>query len=112
MSSTDADRVRSPLLDELVSRLVQAYDPEQVCLFGSVARGDAGPDSDYDILVIVPDDATPERCRAKAGYEALWGLARSGDILVCTRHRFESRVDVPWSIPDAVAREGIVLYGA
>ena len=41
----------------MVRRLVDAYHPERVYLFGSVARGDAGPDSDYDLMVVVPDDA-------------------------------------------------------
>jgi hypothetical protein len=38
-------------LSEVVRRLVEAYRPERIYLFGSVARGDAGPDSDYDIMV-------------------------------------------------------------
>ena len=46
-----------PVLAEVLGRLVAAYRPECVYLFGSVARGDAGPDSDYDLLVVVPDDA-------------------------------------------------------
>ncbi len=112
MLIADSDRADDALLDEIVRRLVQTYAPECVYLFGSEARGDAGPDSDYDILVIVPDDADPSRCRARAGYEALWGLERSGDIVVCTRARFESRISAPWSIPQAVAREGVALYVA
>jgi predicted nucleotidyltransferase len=36
---------------------VDAYQPEWISLFGSVARGDAGPDSDYDLLVVVSGDA-------------------------------------------------------
>jgi uncharacterized protein len=35
--------------------------PSPFYLFGSKARGEAGPDSDYDLMVIVPDDAPPER---------------------------------------------------
>ena len=50
----------SPALDEVVRRLVAAYEPERVYLFGSWARGDVGPDSDYDILIVVPDSASPE----------------------------------------------------
>lgn len=46
-----------PVLAEIVRRLVEAYQPERIYLFGSVARGDAGPNSDYDLLVVVPDDA-------------------------------------------------------
>jgi predicted nucleotidyltransferase len=41
-------------------RLVEAYRPEYIYLFGSVARGDAGRDSDYDIMVVVPDEAPRE----------------------------------------------------
>lgn len=48
-----------PVLAEIVRRLVEAYQPERIYLFGSVARGDAGPNSDYDLLVVVPDDAPP-----------------------------------------------------
>jgi predicted nucleotidyltransferase len=58
---TDADLLaRDPTLAEIVRRLVAAYQPERIYLFGSVARGEAGPDSDYDLLVIVPDDAAPQ----------------------------------------------------
>jgi len=60
-------------LAEVVRRLVEAYVPERVYLFGSKARGDAGPDSDYDLMVIVPDDAPAERRRSRLAYEVLWG---------------------------------------
>ena len=52
-------------LAEAVRRLIEAYAPEKVYLFGSAARGDAGPDSDYDLLLVVPDDAPPERTRSR-----------------------------------------------
>jgi predicted nucleotidyltransferase len=39
-------------LDDIVRRLVDAYRPERVYLFGSRARGEGGPDSDYDLLVV------------------------------------------------------------
>lgn len=59
-------------LSEVVRILVEVYRPERIYLFGSVARGDAGPDSDYDILVVVPDSAPSDRRRSRAAYEALW----------------------------------------
>ena len=37
-------------IDRMVERIVQKFNPEQVILFGSQARGDAGPDSDVDLL--------------------------------------------------------------
>jgi predicted nucleotidyltransferase len=62
---------RDPVLREIVCRLVLAYEPEFVYLFGSKARGDSGPDSDYDLLVIVPDNASPDRRRRRLAYRAL-----------------------------------------
>src|ERR1039458_1815733 len=41
---------RDPLLGEIVRRLTDVYRPERIYLFGSTARGDAGPDSDYDLM--------------------------------------------------------------
>lgn len=41
----------APVLKEVLKRLVAAYQPERIYLFGSVARGDADRDSDYDFLV-------------------------------------------------------------
>jgi predicted nucleotidyltransferase len=52
---------KDPRLAEVVQRLIEAYAPERIYLFGSVARGEAGPDSDYDLLIVVPDTATPEQ---------------------------------------------------
>lgn len=47
--------------DTLLRPIVDAYDPQRVILFGSRARGDARPDSGYDIVVVLDDDAPQER---------------------------------------------------
>jgi len=60
-----------PRLDVVVQRLVEAYQPERIYLFGSVARGDGHADSDYDLLIVVPNDAQPERRRSRLAYEVL-----------------------------------------
>ena len=44
-------------IDEITRRLVEYYRPVRIYLFGSEARGDAGPDSDLDFCVVLPDDA-------------------------------------------------------
>ena len=104
--------VRDPVLGEIVRRLVDAYKPERVYLFGSTARGDAGPDSDYDLLLVVPDDASTERLRARRAYEVLWGLGRAVDVLIWRRGAFDARATVATSLPAAVLRDGIVLHDA
>lgn len=99
-------------LSEIVRRLVAAYRPLQVYLFGSKARGEAGPDSDYDLLLVVPDDASAERRRSRLAYEALWGTGAAADVLVCTQSYFEPRRSLKASLPGTVLREGRLLYGA
>jgi predicted nucleotidyltransferase len=102
----------SPKLQEVVGRLVRAYEPERVYLFGSWARGEAGPDSDFDLLVIVPDDASADRRRSRLAYEALWGTGIAADVLVWTRERFEDRLPLKASLSATVVREGRLLYVA
>ncbi len=51
---------------KITRRLVEACQPFRVYLFGSAARGDAGPDSDLDFLVVVPDDAPEDVIRGRA----------------------------------------------
>lgn len=101
-----------PVLAEIVSRLVEAYQPERVYVFGSMARGDAGSDSDYDLLVVVPDDAPPERRDSKLAYETLWGLRASVDAVVCRSSWFHARTHLKASLPGTVLREGKLLHAA
>jgi len=103
---------RDPVLAEIVRRLRAAYRPQRIYLFGSKARGDAGPDSDYDLLVVVPDDAPPQQRTSRLAYEVLWGTGAAADVLVCTRGRFDSRVHLKASLPATVEREGKLLHAA
>ena len=99
-------------LTRIVERLIDAYQPQRIYLFGSVARGEAGPDSDYDLLVVVPDDAPPDRQRSRLAYERLWGTGTAADVLVWTQGRFESRAHLRASLPGTILREGRLLYAA
>ena len=103
---------RDPKLAQVVWRLVEVYQPERIYLFGSVARGESGPDSDYDLLVVVPDDAPQERKDSKLAHRALWGTGTAADVIVWERTRFERRAHVVCSLPATVLREGKVLYAA
>lgn len=104
--------VNSPALAEAVRRLVDAYHPERIYLFGSVARGDAGPHSDYDILVVVPDDAEPLRNRSRLAYQVLWGVGIAADVLVWKSSQFHSRIHLTSSLPATILREGKLLHAA
>lgn len=99
-------------LAEIVRRLADAYRPRAIYLFGSRARHDHRPRSDYDLLVVVPDGAPRELRSSRKAYECLRGTGRGVDVLVCTQDYFASREHVRTSIPARVMREGKVLYAA
>jgi len=99
-------------LAEIVRRLVARLHPEQIYLFGSRARGEAGPDSDYDLLVIVRESDLPGHRRDQQAYRALRGVGVAKDVLVWTRDEFDSRSRVVCSLPATVLREGRLLYAA
>ena len=109
---TDPILDRDPKLRLVVERLVKAYRPERIYLFGSLARGDAGPDSDYDLMVIVPDSKEPPYRRAQEAQEVLWGIWTAADVIVLTREEFESRRGVPTSLAATILVEGKTLYAA
>jgi len=110
--AAELDRRRDDVLKEVVRRLVDLHSPELVYLFGSTARGEAGADSDYDLCIVVRDDAPGEPRRAGRGYDALWGLGVPVDIVVWTRGEFERRLHLRASFPSTVVREGLLLHAA
>ena len=104
--------VEAAQLVRVVERLVDAYQPERIYLFGSKARGDAGPDSDFDLMVVVSDTASPERKRSRLAYERLWSTGAAADVLVWPASRFVERTRLRASLPATILREGRLLYAA
>jgi len=101
-----------PVLAEMVRRLVEAYRPERVYLFGSHARNDSGPDSDYDIMVVVSSSDQPAYKRAQHAHGLLSDLGRAADVLVWTHDAFATRLHLRASLPATILREGKLLYAA
>jgi len=101
-----------PEVTEVVRRLVEVYHPERIYLFGSTARGDAGPDSDYDLLVIVSDRTPPSLQRAKPAYQAIRGTGCAADVQVWGHSAFKRQLHLRASLPSTVVREGKLLYEA
>src|SRR4051794_41060416 len=107
---TNSVQELDPLLTDIVRRLVLAYTPARIYLFGSTARGARGPNSAYDLMVIVPNDAARERRRSRLAYQALRGTAVAADVLVWPRQVFDERVHLPSSLPATILRDGQPLY--
>ena len=109
---TDPLLEKDASLAEIVRRLVAALGAERIYLFGSKARGEESPDSDYDLLVVVPDNSPPERRPGRLAYQALRGTGTAADVLVWTKLSFERRLHVVTSLPATVKREGKLLYAS
>ncbi len=99
------------LLDEVVRRVVEAASPDRIILFGSAARGSAGPDSDLDLLVVKA--GVPHRRRlAQQIYSRLVGLEVPVDVLVVTPEDLEAFRDKVGTIIAPALREGREVYVA
>ncbi len=96
-------------IDRMVKRIVRKFQPEKIILFGSHARGDARPDSDVDLLVVMPVEGS----RFEKGLEirgALRGIPVSVDVMVTTPERFAWRKNIVGTIEWPATREGRILY--
>jgi predicted nucleotidyltransferase len=93
----------------MVERIVREFNPLKVILFGSYARGDAGPDSDVDLLVVVAE-VEDKREASVAMRTALADAPLPKDIIVTTPEEIERRGTVPGTILRPALREGIVVY--
>lgn len=106
------ERLSQQQLDEIVRRLVDALGPAKVYLFGSLARGAPEPDSDVDLLVVVPDTDQHPRELARRGRRSLWGIGVPVDLIVCTVSEMNRWSGVCCNLFRTVAQEGKVIYAA
>jgi len=97
------------VIDRMVRRIVKRFRPERVILFGAHARGEAGPDSDVDLLVVM-DFEGPAREKALEVLQVLRGVRVPLDVIVTRPEDFAWRKDVVGTIEWPAAREGKVLY--
>ena len=97
------------LIERMTRRLVRRFDPEKIILFGSHARGTPGPDSDVDLLVVLPISGS-KRQRQLEIRLALHDIRVPKDIIVSTPEEFAWRRDVVGTMEYPAVREGRVLY--
>ena len=97
------------VIAEMVRRIVEKFDPQQVILFGSHARGAASPESDVDLLVVMPIRGS-RRQQQVAIRTALSGMGLAKDVLVVTPEEVEQYRDQVGTVIRPALREGKVLY--
>jgi predicted nucleotidyltransferase len=91
-------------------RLVVSLQPEAIWLFGSRARGDHRRDSDFDILVVLPDALGAKARDYRHALEPLLGSGLPCDVLPCSAADFEQAKNEPGTIVHAAVTEGQLLY--
>jgi uncharacterized protein len=95
---------------ELLAPVVAYFRPRRVIVFGSVARGEAGPDSDIDLLVVLDDDAPPEKLTLKAGFESRRSYHQAADVIPVREETFRRNAQIVGTLSRAAALEGVVVY--
>ena len=99
-------------LEAVVARIVGAIDPGAIWLFGSRARGDARPDSDFDLLVVGKSGADLGSDDYEKVDRPLNGLGIGCDIVPCAAQDFEDGVQLDTSFIARVVGEGRKIYEA
>lgn len=103
------DATTEQAIQMMVDRLVARFDPDQIILFGSQARGTAGPGSDVDLLVIMPVSGSKREKQIEMRV-ALHDIAVPMDIILATPDEVARRRDIVGTIIRPALCEGRVLY--
>ena len=98
------------VLDDIIRRIVEVAQPQQIILFGSAARGDMNRHSDVDLLIV--KDGAHRRHLAGRIYENLYGAGAPVDVVVVTPADVERYKDSHALIIRPALREGRVVYEA
>jgi len=96
-------------LAELVERIVAEAQPLRIVLFGSAARGEDRPDSDIDLLVVMPE-GTHRLHTMQHLYGCLRGVRVAFDLLVATPDDLERHQETSGLVYREILREGRELY--
>jgi uncharacterized protein len=92
----------SDLPEAVLRRIVAEENPQRVILFGSRARGEAGPDSDYDLMVVLDDDVPETRLRRS--------YVEGVDVLRCRPSWLRDRAHIRGAFAATILREGQTIY--
>jgi predicted nucleotidyltransferase len=97
------------IIARMVQRIVEEFKPDKVILFGSRAWGTARPDSDADLLVIMPVSGSRRKLAARIDL-ALAGMGLPKDIVLATPEEVQQYGDTVGAILYPALRKGKVLY--
>lgn len=102
----------SEALALIVSRLAEALDPQMIWLFGSRARGDARPDSDFDLLVVAREAGTFDSDDYEKVYSPTSGTGIGVDVVPCDLEVYRASLGLKTSFVRHIVDEGRLVYGS
>jgi predicted nucleotidyltransferase len=104
-------KVTQEVLDKIIQRIVEVAQPERIILFGSAARGNMGPHSDVDLLVVKGGEFDQSRLVGDI-YMHLHGVGQAVDVIVVTPEQVEQYRHIHCLIIAPALREGQEVYRA
>ena len=96
-------------LETVQSRLSQQFQPLKILLFGSQATGQATPESDIDLLVVLPTVTSGRRAAIAMG-RSLADLPIGKDIIVTTPEEIARRGDIVGTVLHQALTDGCAIY--
>jgi uncharacterized protein len=96
-------------LQMLLARIEEKFHAEQVWLFGSRARGNAGTSSDWDLFVVVPDETDDHDPDPRVAWRLQRGSGVHADVIACRATDFRNARDTVNTLSYVVAREGVLI---
>ena len=103
--------VSDQILDEIKRRIVETAQPHRIILFGSAVRGEMGPNSDLDVLVVMPS-GVQRRATARSIYRNLIGVGVAVDIIVVTEQDIERYKDNIGMVIKPALEQGRLIYAS
>ena len=97
------------LASQMAARIREAIHPDRIMLFGSRARGDADPESDFDLLIVAPS-SLPRWKRTVPIYRLLAGMGVGKDVIWWTPQEVREWSGVLSHFINTILREGRILY--
>ncbi len=101
--------VSEKIIEEIKRRVIETAHPLKIIVFGSAGAGQMGPDSDVDLLVVMPSGAH-RRGAARSIYRNLIGVGFAVDVVVVTERDIERYKDTAGMVIKPALEQGRLLY--
>jgi predicted nucleotidyltransferase len=106
----DRKALSQETLQEIIRRVVAVAQPERIILFGSAAKGEMGPNSDVDLLVV--KSGVHRRKLAMQIYMNMIGVGQAVDVIVVTPDQVERYRNTHCLVIAPALREGREVYAS